>query len=240
MYNYNFSENPSYSLPQIEVRPLMRAVYLWMMFGLLTTAGVAFLVTSSVEAVVTISRWYMPLIILELVIVFGLSWAINKISPTVAGFLFFLYAAINGLVFGVIFFAYIQSGNGMAISNAFLTTAGLFGTMSVIGYTTKVDLTKFSTFFMMALIGLFIAMIVNFFLGSGPLDFAISVFGVLLFTALTAYDTQRIKNMASELQYSADQATLGRLSIMGALQLYLDFINIFIFLLRLFGGGRRD
>jgi FtsH-binding integral membrane protein len=240
MHNYNFSENPSYSLPQVEVRPLMRAVYLWMMFGLLTTAGVAFLVTSSVEAVVTISRWYMPLIILELVIVFGLSWAINKISPTVAGFLFFLYAAINGLVFGVVFFAYIQNGQVMAISNAFLTTAGLFGTMSVIGYTTKVDLTKFSTFFMMALIGLFIAMIVNFFLGSGPLDFAISVFGVLLFTALTAYDTQRIKNMASELQYNADQATLGRLSIMGALQLYLDFINIFIFLLRLFGGGRRD
>jgi FtsH-binding integral membrane protein len=240
MDNYNFSQNPSYSLPQIEVRPLMRAVYLWMMFGLLTTAAVAFFVTSSVEAVVTISRWYMPLIILELVIVFGLSWAINKISPTVAGLLFFLYAAINGLVFGVVFFAYIQNGQGMAITNAFLTTAGLFGTMSVIGYTTKVDLTKFSTFFMMALIGLFIAMIVNMFLGSGPLDFAISVFGVLLFTALTAYDTQRIKNMAYEFQHSADQATLGRLSIMGALQLYLDFINIFIFLLRLFGGGRRD
>src|SRR6185369_8674128 len=108
---------------------------------------------------------------------------INKISPAVAGFLFFVYAAINGLVLGVVFYAYIAMGQSMAISNAFLTTAGLFGAMSVVGYTTKVDLSKFSTFFMMAMIGLVIAMFVNMLLGSELMDFVISVIGVLLFTA---------------------------------------------------------
>jgi uncharacterized protein len=240
MHNYSFSDNLSKSLPQIEVRPLMRMVYLWMMFGMLTTAVVAYFVTGSLDSVRQVSQWRFPLFILEFGIVIAISWAFNKISPAVAGFLFFIYAAVNGLFLGTIFFAYISMGQSMAITNAFLTTAGLFGAMSLVGYTTKVDLSKYGTFFMMAMIGLLIAMVVNIFLGSGPLDFVISVVGVLLFTALTAYDTQRIKEMAEQAQYNADQATTSKLAILGALKLYLDFINLFLFLLRLFGSGRRN
>jgi uncharacterized protein len=244
MNNYDFDNSVSSpfgkALPQVDMRPLMRAVYLWMVFGLLTTAAVSAYVTTSIVAVRQISQWYMPLIILEFVIVLGISWAINRISPVVAGFLFFLYSAINGLVFGVIFYAYIAQGESMAIANAFLTTAGLFGTMTVIGYTTKTDLTKWGSFLMMGVIGLVIASVVNWFLGSSMLDFIISVVGVLIFTGLTAYDTQRIKVMAEQAQYNSDQNTVAKLAIMGALTLYLDFINIFLFLLRLFGGGRRD
>ena len=110
--------------------------------------------------------------------------------------------------------------------------------MTLVGLTTKTDLSKYSTYFTMGLIGLFIAMIVNMFLGSGPLDYVISIFGVLLFTALTAYDTQRIAQMASNPKMQVSSEDTLKFSIMGALTLYLDFINLFLFLLRLFGGGR--
>jgi FtsH-binding integral membrane protein len=110
--------------------------------------------------------------------------------------------------------------------------------MTIVGYTTKTDLTRYSSYFMMGLIGLVIAMVVNMFLGSGPLDFAISIFGVLLFTGLTAYDTQKIKEMAADPSIEASGSLAAKLGILGALQLYLDFINLFLFLLRLF--GRRD
>ncbi len=225
----------------IDVRPLMRTVYMWMMFGLLTTAGIsAFVAMQPLQTIAQISNLWLPIVILQLALVMGISWGFNKLSPTVAGILFFAYAALNGLMFGVLFFVYISAGQSMAIANAFLTTAGLFGAMTVVGYTTKVDLSKFGSFLMMGVIGLFIAMIVNWFLGSSMLDLIISVVGVLIFTALTAYDTQRIKEMAAQMAYAGGgQSQLAaKLAIMGALKLYLDFINIFLFLLRLFGGGR--
>jgi uncharacterized protein len=224
----------------IDVRPLMRMVYMWMVLGLLTTAGISAYIASSMETVVAVANAFPFIIIAQFALVMGLSWGISKMSPVVAAVLFFVYAAMNGLTFGVMFFAYISQGSGAAITNAFLTTAGLFGAMTVIGFTTKTDLTKWGSFLMMALIGLVIAMIVNIFLGSSMLDYVISVIGVLIFTALTAWDTQRIKEMAMLPEFSEYGDNLTRFAIIGALQLYLDFINIFIFLLRLFAGGNRD
>lgn len=236
--------------PLVELRPLMRMVYTWMGLGLLTTAAISFLVASNVSLVMTIANAWLILLLVQLGLVFGLSMGINRLSPTVAAGMFFVYAGTMGLTLGVMFFGLVfeidpltgelvTNGFGVAaIAKAFLTTAGLFGAMTVVGYTTKVDLSKYSAFFMMALIGLVIAMVVNMFAQSGPLDFAISVFGVLLFTALTAWDTQKIKQMAMNPELEGDQNLMMRLSIMGALTLYLDFINMFIFLLRIFAGGR--
>lgn len=222
----------------IEIRPLMRLVYMWMGFGLLTTAIISGFVAANAAVVQGVANLFFPIIIAQFAIVFGIGWAMNRVSPMVAGGLFFTYAVLNGLTFGVIFAAYVAAGSGYAIMNAFLTTAGLFGAMTVVGYTTKVDLTQFSTFFMMAIIGLVIAMVVNIFLGSTMIDFIISVVGVLLFTGLTAYDTQRIKQMSMMPQYQQHSDAMSKLAIFGALQLYLDFINLFLFLLRLFAGGR--
>jgi uncharacterized protein len=235
MQNFTFAETAT----RVEARPLLRLVYLWMMFGLLTTAGVSWYVATNLAAIRAVSNLIVPIIIGQFVLVFGLSWAISRVPPMVAGLLFFIYSALNGLTFGVIFFRYISMGDVAAISYAFLTTAGLFGAMTVLGFTTKIDLTKYSSFFLMALIGLVIASLVNWFLASSALYFIISIVGVLLFTALTAYDTQRILRMSMLPEYSEYGDATTKLAIFGALQLYLDFINLFLFLLRLFGGGGR-
>jgi FtsH-binding integral membrane protein len=222
---------------RVEIRPLMRLVYMWMTVGLLVTAFVAMIVSGS-EAALSLVRNPVILfgsIILQLVLVVALNAGINRMSANLAGVLFFVYAALNGFIFSMIFLAYSLG----SISLAFITTAGLFGAMTIVGFTTKTDLTRYSSYFMMGLIGLFIAMIVNVFLGSGPLDFIISIIGVLLFTALTAYDTQRIAAMAANPQIEADGSLAPKLAIIGALKLYLDFLNLFLFLLRLFGGGSR-
>jgi len=240
----NFNRDGAFTIQQppqagtaIDFRPMMRLVYMWMGLGLLVTAVVS-VYTASSEALLNLlfgSPWTMLiLIVVQFGLVIGLMAGLQRMSPTVAAALFFVYSAVTGLTFSSIFIVYDFG----AISSAFITTAGLFGVMTVVGFTTKVDLSKYSTYFMMGLIGLFIAMIVNMFLQSGPFDFLISIVGVILFTALTAYDTQKLKNMAAnpELQANSDQTM--RLSIFGALILYLDFINLFLFLLRLFGGGR--
>lgn len=247
MNNFNWDDNQSgaaQSVPQqfaganISVQPLLRLVYMWMGLGLLVTGVVSFVIASDVNLVMGVSNFWLPLVIGQLALVFGLSWAIGRISAPVATALFFVYAALNGLMFGAIFFAYISAGNGYAIANAFFTTAGLFGVMTVVGFTTKVDLSKYSTFFMMALIGLVIAMVVNFFLQSTMVEYIISIAGVLIFTALTAWDTQKIKNLAMLPEYQSYNDSMRKLAVMGALTLYLDFINLFLFLLRLFAGGR--
>jgi FtsH-binding integral membrane protein len=231
------------------MRPLMRMVYMWMTLGLGVTGAIAAVIaTQPLSTIVSLSQLYLPLILVELALVVGLSWGISRMSATFATGMFFVYAAVNGLTIGVIVFAYMFNGidargnaviDMLPVAKAFFTTAGLFGTMSVIGYTTKIDLTRFSTFFMMALIGLLIAMVVNIFLNSGPLSFIISVVGVLIFTGLTAYDTQKIKNMAAEASMQENSEDMRKMSIMGALTLYLDFINLFLMLLRLFGSNRR-
>ncbi len=237
--SFTFGERAiqSSSLSYSEVRPLLRWVYAWMFLGLIVTAAVAFLTTTS-EALLALRT--SPGVVfgsffLQLGLVVAISWGIKRISPSVAALLFMLYAALNGFVFSMILM-YFDIGSIFA---AFATTAIVFGAMTVVGYTTDRDLTKLGGFLFMALIGLVIAMVVNMFLGSSTMDFIISIIGVLIFTALTAYDTQKIKQMAAQAD-SLDGSTVAKLAIVGALTLYLDFVNLFLFLLRLMGGGGRD
>jgi FtsH-binding integral membrane protein len=169
------------------------------------------------------------LFLAPLALVFFLSFRINKMSVAAAQTTFFIYAGILGISLSSIFIVYDLG----SIAQVFFITAATFGAMSLWGYTTKRDLTGMGSFLFMGLIGLIIAMIVNIFLASSALEFAISIIGVLIFTGLTAYDTQKIK----EMYYAGDDGTVaGRKAIMGALALYLDFINLFLMLLRLFGN----
>lgn len=233
-----FDNNPQAStgaLSRVELHPLFRNVYMWMFMGLLTTTAVAVYTSTSGMMLSLLANppILIGAIIGELALVFILSAAINRLSATVAGVMFFAYSALNGFTLSLIFLAY-ELGT---ISIAFGVTAVLFGIMTVFAMTTQIDLTRYRSYFMMALIGLVIAMVVNMFLGSGPLDYVISMVGVLLFTALAAYDTQVIKQMAQDpALMQQDSDTLMKISIIGALKLYLDFINLFLFLLRLFGG----
>jgi uncharacterized protein len=171
------------------------------------------------------------LILAPLAMVFFLSFRINKLSVGAAQFTFWAYAALLGISLSSIFVVY----TAQSITQVFFISAATFGAMSLYGYTTKRDLSQFGSFLIMGLIGIIIAMLVNIFLQSSALGFAISVIGVLIFVGLTAYDTQKIKTM-----YSAndDGTVAGRKAIMGALALYLDFLNIFLFLLQLFGDRR--
>lgn len=217
-------------LQGIQLNAVMRNVYAWMTMGLLITAFVSALLSTS--GLIPSGAVLVIAVVAQLGIVIGLSWAIHRISATLAGLLFFAYSAMTGLTFSIIFIVYPLG----SITAAFLTTAGVFAAMTIVGLTTQTDLSKYSAYFMMALIGLFIAIIVNIFLGSSALDFAISIFGVLLFTGLTAWDTQRIARMAADPRFTVNPDETLKFSILGALTLYLDFINLFLFLLRLFGG----
>ena len=173
--------------------------------------------------------WLMwVLIIAELGIVFAISGAINKLSSATATMLFYVFAIVNGLMLSTIFLVYSPG----AITKTFFITAGTFGAMSIYGYFTNSDLTKWGSFFFMALIGLIIASVVNMFVHSSGLDWIISIVGVLLFVGLTAWDTQQIKRMAM----MTGVENQGKLATWGALSLYLDFINLFIYLLRIFGN----
>ncbi|MBZ0302431.1 MAG: Bax inhibitor-1/YccA family protein [Anaerolineae bacterium] len=223
--------------PRVEVRPLLKQIYMWMTLGLLVTTGVSVAVYNipAVLQVVMNPAVFMVAIIGELALVFGLSLAIRKLSAGVAIAMFFVYAALNGFTLSLIFLGY-ELGS---IAAAFGTTVVLFFVMTMIGLTTNIDLQKYRTYFLMAIIGLVIAMVINMFIGSGPLDYLISFAGVIIFTALTAYDTQKFYRMAADPTIQGEEASLlTKLSIIGALTLYLDFINLFLFLLRLFGGRR--
>ena len=164
-------------------------------------------------------------------LVFGISWMIEKLSPATALMLFMLYAALLGLMLSSIFLVY----TGTSITRVFFISAAAFGALSLWGYTTQRDLSAMGTFLMMGLFGLIIAMLVNIFLKSSGLDFVISAAGVLIFAGLTAWDTQKIKEMYD---VNDDGTVAGRKSVMGALTLYLDFINLFLFLLRFMGDRR--
>jgi len=218
----------------IDLQSLMRQVYTWMVLGMLTTAVVAF---ATVSSPVLINLALNPIILLiaviaEFGVVIAISWGLSRLSSGVATMLFIVYAALNGFTLSMVLLAFSIG----SVFSAFVTTAALFGVMSIIGHTTKVDLSKMGTFLMMAVIGLLIAMVVNLFVASGPLDTVISMAGVLIFTALTAYDTQRIGRMAA--QMSMDGEGEVKFGIFGALKLYLDFINMFLFVLRLLGHRR--
>ncbi len=174
-------------------------------------------------------RWIIALS--PLAVVIYMSFGINKMTAARAQTTFWIFASLMGLSLSSIFLQF----TGPSITRVFFITAGTFGAMSIYGYTTKRDLTKLGSFLMMGLMGIIIASFVNMIMGSEKMDFIISILGVLIFVGLTAYDTQKIKNM-----YTASDTgeLMGKKAVMGALTLYLDFINLFIFLLRLFGQRR--
>lgn len=215
------------------VRTFMARTYSWMAAGLALTAGVAYLTAQNEALALQVFQLRMPLMLAQLALVFGLSMFAQRLSSAVAGMLFIAYAALTGLTFSAILLAYDPS----AVTAAFASTAGTFGLMSVAGFVIKKDLSSLGRFFMFAVIGLFVALIVNMFVASGPLTLVISVVGVLLFAGLTVYDTQMLRKLALS-GISGENAE--RAAINGALALYLDFINMFLFILRLFGGGSRD
>ena len=211
----------------------MKRVYFKMTLALIVTALTAFWASASAGYInfLVSHQWFMwVLVIAELGFVIALSGAINKLSNLGASALFYLFAIVNGLMLCTIFLAYSPS----AITKTFFITAGTFGAMSVYGYLTTSDLSRIGSFLIMALIGLIIASIVNIFLHSSSLDWIISIVGVLIFIGLTAWDTQQVKRMAM----MAPSEAVSKLATIGALSLYLDFINLFLYLLRIFGGNR--
>ncbi len=215
---------------------LMRKVYVWMTLALVLTGVTAYGVATSpgiMMAIATNKILFFGLIIAEFALVFGVSGAINRLSLTTATLMFVAYSVINGALLSFLFLAYTMS----SITSVFFITAGTFAVMAFIGYTTKKDLTSIGRMLFMALIGIIIATLVNMFVGSTGLSMIISYVGVLIFVGLTAYDSQKIKEM---LVVAGDHGEAGqKLALLGALTLYLDFINLFIYLLRIF-GQRRD
>jgi FtsH-binding integral membrane protein len=227
--------NPLYSRSTTDIivkqNTLIRKVYAWMGAGLAITAFMALVTLSSpaiLNAVLGNKLIFYGLIIGELALVFTLSGAISRLSATTATLIFIVYAALNGITLSVVFLAYTAN----SITSTFVITAGMFGAMSLYGSMTKRDLTSWGSFLFMGLIGIIIASVVNIFVGSSAISWVVSGIGVLVFTGLTAYDTWKIKEMAA-------QGIEGRKpAIIGALTLYLDFINLFLMLLR-FTGNRR-
>ena len=218
------------------VNAFMRGVYQWMTLGLGLTAVVAFLTASSPALLQALFSNQMVAIIVMLAplgVVIALSAGIQRMSASTATTLFMVYSALMGLSLSTVLIVY----TGQSVFMAFATAAGMFGAMSIYGMTTKKDLTGLGSFLFMGLIGIIIASVVNMFLGSSQMDFIISVLGVIIFTGLTAYDTQKLKVMG-ETAPADDATAVRRGTILGALTLYLDFINLFLMLLRLFGSTR--
>ncbi|MCL1654102.1 Bax inhibitor-1/YccA family protein [Elizabethkingia miricola] len=215
----------------------MSKVYGWMSLALVVTGLIAYLVAGSetlITAIMANKLLFYGLIIAEFGLVIWLSARIAKMSTTTAIAAFMGYAVLNGLTLSLIFLIYTFS----SIALTFFVTAGTFAVMSVYGYITKTDLTKIGKIMMMLLVGIIIASLVNLFLKSPMIYWITTYVGVAVFVGLIAYDTQKIKNYFLEL--NGDESLMGRMAIMGALTLYLDFINLFLFLLRLFGGGRSN
>ena len=210
-------------------------VFNWMSIGLGLTGVIAwFTASSGLAAQLVQGPMFMILLLAELGLVFYLSARVEKIQPGTATGLFLGYAALNGLTLSMIFLKY----TGSSIAATFFITAGMFGAMAVYGLVTKRDLSGMGSFLFMGLIGIIIASVVNIFLKSSSLYWAISLIGVFVFIGLTAYDVQKIKRMGEEGIMQQGEGAIQKGAIMGALTLYLDFINLFLMLLRFFGGSR--
>lgn len=216
------------------VGKIMRRVFGKMTLGILLTAIISMLVASNTSMMLTIFQhsWMMwGLIIAQLAVVLILSARINKMSASTASVMFYLYALLTGVTLTPIFVVY----SGDAIVRTFFITAATFGIMAAFGYVTKKDLSRFGSILFMVLIGLIVVTLVNLFLKSTMLDWVISLVGVAVFIGLTAWDTQKIKQMAAE---TVGEENVSKVATIGALELYLDFINLFLYLLRIFGGNR--
>lgn len=214
---------------------LMRKVYVWMTLALVITGFTAFGIAENpglVYTIVTNRLLFWGLIIGEFALVMAIYGAIGKLSATAATLLFVLYSIVNGATLSVIFLAYTMT----SIASVFFITAGTFAVMAFIGYTTKTDLTSFGKMLMMGFIGIILATVVNIFIGSSMLNMMVSYVGVVVFVGLTAYDSQKIKNLLYQVDNMSEEAQ--KLALLGSLTLYLDFINLFLMLLRIFGGNR--
>ena len=229
--NFNYVQSPNAGTLANKV---MRRVYVKMLVAMLVTAATSMYVSSN-EALLQLifgnSFVTIGLVISQIAVVLVLSGRLNKLSITSATLLFYLYSVLTGVVFSSILLLYTATSVGMT----FLITAGVFAAMSIYGFTTSNDLTKFGSIMFMALIGLIICSVVNIFLKSSGMEWIISLAGVAIFIGLTAWDTQKIKNAA---MYATDGTSAEKLATFGALSLYLDFVNLFLYLLRFFGGSR--
>ena len=214
----------------------MAQVYGWMTVGLLLTAFIAWYAANSsafMELLYTNRIFFFGLVIAQLAVVFVLSGLVNRLSAGVMTTLFMLYSVLTGLTLSSIFIIYTAS----SIASTFVVTGGMFGVMSLWGYTTKRDLSGWGNMLFMALIGIILASLVNFWLKSEALMWAVTYIGVVVFVGLTAYDTQKLKNIGEQIDVR-DSSNLRKYSILGALTLYLDFINLFLMLLRILGNRR--
>jgi FtsH-binding integral membrane protein len=219
-------------------RSILKNVYLWMTAGLALTGVVSYLVatTPSLPRMFLGSSFsFLFIVIAQFAVVFYLMARLDKMSSTSAIASFGAYSILTGITLSVIFYAY----SGLVISRAFFTTAAAFGGMSFYGMTTKRDLDGIGHYLIMGLWGIIIASLINLLLGSANIYFLISIIGVLVFLGLTAWDTQKIRRMNDAYADRMDEETYIKLSIIGALMLYLDFINIFLYLLRIFGRNNR-
>jgi len=222
---------------QVRVNSFIQGVYNWMALGLGLTGLVAFFVANSptlLQLIFGNKLIFFGLIIGELALVFTISSRVHKMEASTATKLFILYAALNGATLAVVFLAYTAS----SIASTFLICAATFGACSIYGMTTKKDLTSWGGFLFMGLIGIIIASVVNIFLRSSAVSMIVSYIGVFIFIGLTAYDTQRLKTMALTQPEGLDAGVIRKGSILGALSLYLNFINMFLFLLYIFGDNR--
>jgi len=219
-------------------RTFMTRVFSWMFMALAITAVTSFIFAANAslmdilvsEGRLSILGWIVMLAPLGLVLL--LSAGINKLSPTAMILIFIAFSILMGMSLSFILLAY----TGASVALTFVVTSSTFGIMALLGYTTKTDLTKFGSLLYMALFGMIIAMLINYFMHSSTMEYIISIAGVLIFTGLTAYDVQKLKRIGFQLENGEGTAT--KLSIMGALTLYLDFINLFLFLLRFLGNRR--
>ncbi|MFH1240875.1 MAG: Bax inhibitor-1/YccA family protein [Pseudomonadota bacterium] len=222
---------------EVLVNEFVRSVYNWMAFALALTGFVAFYVSQSPSMTRLIfgnPMLFFILILAELGLVFSISGMVNRMSAGTATSLFVIYSALNGVTLSFIFLAYTST----SIASTFFICAGTFVGCSIYGWTTKKDLTSWRGFLMMGLIGIIIASLVNMFIRSSGMSVIISYIGVIIFVGLTAYDTQRLKNMALTQPAGLDAGVVRKGAILGALSLYLDFINLFLMLLRIFGQSR--
>lgn len=234
--NYYMQQERTSDLPATFAK-VMRNVYTWMALGLAMTALTAMIVADSpalVYAIFTNKVLFWGMLLGELGLVFILSARINKMSFATAGLMFALYAIVNGVTLSSVLLAFTSE----SVTSTFLVTAGTFGAMSLIGYTVKKDLTGLGNILFMLLIGLIIATLVNIFMHSSGLAMIMNYAGVIIFVGLTAYDTQKIKLMVSEASQYGETDEVNKLALMGSLALYLDFVNLFLYLLRFLGDRK--
>lgn len=237
IYEYNPSVVEAPQSATLSTSSLMTKVYLWMTMALAVTGMTAFYVAGSNESLlytIASSRGlFWGILIAELALVWILSANIMRLSFAVAGLMFVAYSVLNGVTMSYILFAFDKS----SVATTFLVTAGTFAVMSVVGFTIKKDLSAFGRLLIMVLFGLIIATVVNMFVASSTLDWALTYIGVFLFCGLTAYDTQKMKEILRQSEGAGDTNML-KIALLCSLSLYLDFINLFLYLLRIFGDRR--